>query len=440
MKHLLLLLTWGGTDRPRPAVPRERTRFGQDVHRMVSPRIRHPACSSDDNQNPVLVKEFANVARPGTWSWTWDGKLGDGSTAPRGIYLYRLSAYVPGSAPPDRDSNRSDSLAIVATEIDYDGDEMKWIATCHLNGAMRSGKVEAVATISLRVVSDGNGQPIEGGCRARVADFEANEGGPYVFLMRAWDTGDTDGTDKMHRRREALPCNQQVRDYPVALVGTSIGASSLRATWNAWERCPPFRRPGDGWYFRFTPPRGEQDALFLNVAAQEALYYLNETATGTRLWMAYTHGAQEAAFHGYGLQFAASWLWSHDQAPKPSGKVLAYRVHIANVSPHVMMTACWSGANHEDAKSLMGVLRGKGTANRVSWKRAITQAEGNVFYNGFTTSLRDQMRNTRYLDYGAAIKAGAEQVKDLIYRGKPLHSGFEVELPVMHNEQEVNTH
>ncbi|GBC95826.1 hypothetical protein HRbin16_01623 [bacterium HR16] len=65
---------------------------------------------SDDNQNPVLVKEFENVARPGTWEWTWDGKLDDGSTAPRGIYLYRLSAYVYGSAPPDRDSNRSDYL------------------------------------------------------------------------------------------------------------------------------------------------------------------------------------------------------------------------------------------------------------------------------------------------------------------------------------------
>ncbi|GIV17809.1 MAG: hypothetical protein KatS3mg022_3244 [Armatimonadota bacterium] len=39
---------------------------------------------SSDNQNPVLVKEFANVARPGTWSWTWDGKLGDGMGVLRG--------------------------------------------------------------------------------------------------------------------------------------------------------------------------------------------------------------------------------------------------------------------------------------------------------------------------------------------------------------------
>ena len=67
---------------------------------------------SDDHQTPVLEKEFENVARPSTWSWTWDGKLGDGSTAPCGIYLYRLSAYVYGSAPPDRNSNRSDYLHI----------------------------------------------------------------------------------------------------------------------------------------------------------------------------------------------------------------------------------------------------------------------------------------------------------------------------------------
>ena len=63
-------------------------------------------------QNPVLVREFENLARAGTWEWTRDGKLGAGSTAPHGIYLYRLSAYVYGSAPPDRDSNRSDFLHI----------------------------------------------------------------------------------------------------------------------------------------------------------------------------------------------------------------------------------------------------------------------------------------------------------------------------------------
>ena len=67
---------------------------------------------SDDNQNAVVVKEFANVSRLGTWSWTWDGRLDDGTVAPAGVYVYRLGAYVYGSAPPDRDSNRSDYLFI----------------------------------------------------------------------------------------------------------------------------------------------------------------------------------------------------------------------------------------------------------------------------------------------------------------------------------------
>ncbi|MDW8290552.1 MAG: hypothetical protein RMM06_07490, partial [Armatimonadota bacterium] len=48
--------------------------------------------SSEDNQNPVLVRQFENVSRPGSWSWTWDGRLADGSTAPAGVYSYRLSA------------------------------------------------------------------------------------------------------------------------------------------------------------------------------------------------------------------------------------------------------------------------------------------------------------------------------------------------------------
>jgi hypothetical protein len=38
--------------------------------------------------------------------------LDDGTVAPAGVYVYRLGAYIYGSAPPDRDSNRSDYLFI----------------------------------------------------------------------------------------------------------------------------------------------------------------------------------------------------------------------------------------------------------------------------------------------------------------------------------------
>jgi hypothetical protein len=150
--------------------------------------------------------------------------------------------------------------------------------------------------------------------------------------------------------------------------------------------------------------------------------------------MAYTHGAQEAAFHGYGLQFAASWLWSHDQAPKPSGKVLAYIVHIANVSPHVMMAACWSGANHEDARSLMGVLRGKGTSNRVSWAREIYVAECDAFFNALRDSVVNQIKDTGTLNYREAVQAGVNAVDRLHHSG--LWKG-PIDIPVLYNEQEV---
>jgi len=67
---------------------------------------------SEDNQNPIFARQFDGVSRPGTWSWTWDGRLDDGTVAPAGVYVYRLGAYIYGSAPPDRDSNRSDYLFI----------------------------------------------------------------------------------------------------------------------------------------------------------------------------------------------------------------------------------------------------------------------------------------------------------------------------------------
>ncbi|GIV16343.1 MAG: hypothetical protein KatS3mg022_1778 [Armatimonadota bacterium] len=83
-------------------------------------RVKLEIFRSDDNQNPVLVKEFDRVPHPGNWSWTWDGKLADGTIAPRGIYTYRLSAltYVP--TLPDSDSNRSGTLRITETKLEID--------------------------------------------------------------------------------------------------------------------------------------------------------------------------------------------------------------------------------------------------------------------------------------------------------------------------------
>jgi hypothetical protein len=85
----------------------------------------------------------------------------------------------------------------------------------------------------------------------------------------------------------------------------------------------------------------------------------------------------------------------------------------------------------------MGVLRDKGTSNRVSWNRYAIQAEVSAFYRGFTESIENQIRETGYLDYREAIRVGTKYFEDFLKHGKPYHSGYEAELPVLHNEVEV---
>jgi hypothetical protein len=395
--------------------------------------------TSDNNVTPILVREFTSVPRPGVWQWEWDGRLADGSTAPRGIYLYRLSAeaYVP--TLPDRDSNRSDRLQVISTELDYDYEELEWITRCRLSGVMSSARVDVFSPVSLQTIrTTTDVQVTSDGFLSRVEDFARDEGGDYVFLMRAWDKGDVDGTYKTHRIKEALPLNQRARAYPVALVGTSTGSATLNAAWERLRKCPAFRRSPFSGLLTFTPPRGENTAVFINCTADTARYYLNETASGTKLWMTFAHGAGEPSFRGYGIEFARrSWLWSHNAAPKPSNKSLAFIVQVFNCSPHVIMPSCWSGLNREDPKSLMGVLRDKGTSNRVSWNRKAIQAEVSAFYRGFTESIENQIRETGYLDYREAIRVGTAYVEKFLDRMKAYHSGFEAELPVLHNEVEV---
>jgi|GEM_PF-3204357 len=401
--------------------------------------LRFEIFTSDNNEVPILVKEFTNVPRPGVWQWEWDGRLADGSTAPRGIYLYRLSAeaYVP--TLPDRDSNRSDRLQVISTELDYDYEELEWVTRCRLSGVMSSARVDVFSPVSLQTIrTTTDVQVTSDGFLSRVEDFARDEGGDYVFLMRAWDKGDVDGTDKTHRRKEALPLNQRARAYPVALVGTSIGSTTLNDAWERLRKCPAFRRSPFSGLLTFTPPRGENTAVFINCTADTARYYLNETASGTRLWMTFAHGAGEPSFRGYGIEFARrSWLWSHNAAPKPSNKSLAFIVQVFNCSPHVIMPSCWSGLNREDPRSLMGVLRDKGTSNRVSWNRYAIQAEVTQFYEGFTTSIENQIRKIGYFDYREAIRVGTAYVEKFLDRMKAYHSGFEAELPVLHNEVEV---
>jgi hypothetical protein len=98
---------------------------------------------SEDNQNPIFARQFDGVSRPGTWSWTWDGKLADGVIAPRGVYTYRLSAlaYVP--TLPDSDSDRSDSLRITQTRLEVSEDR-RLLFRYYLSEAGRDGSVLAL--------------------------------------------------------------------------------------------------------------------------------------------------------------------------------------------------------------------------------------------------------------------------------------------------------
>jgi hypothetical protein len=314
--------------------------------------LRLEIFTSDNNEVPILVKEFTNVPRPGVWQWEWDGRLADGSTAPRGIYLYRLSAEARVPTLPDRDSNRSETLRIVSSSLDFDYDEEEWIATCNLSGAFSSGFVQLIAPISLGLIQTASGQPVSGGYRARLPLFEVNEGDPYIFLMRAWDRGNTDGSDKAHRRREALPLNQRNAMFRVALVGMPFSAGTLNYVWNQFKKCPPFRTSVGSALYVFTPPAGERNAVFVSVSAQQALFYLNATACGTEMWIGYAHGAGD--YPGYGMEFSGSWLWSSPSAPALRSVTRAYLEQLARPSRRVIMTGCASGANWEDPRSLMG--------------------------------------------------------------------------------------
>jgi len=207
---------------------------------------------SDDNQNAVVVKEFANVSRPGSWSWTWDGRLDDGTVAPAGVYVYRLGAYLYGSAPPDRDSNRSDYLFIERavdennepmlyaeywgyddreTPEDETDDEhlyfIRWyVLKDSLNTNAHRGEIwlfdpelQRIGTWDLAQLPcvEHNHQPdgltasasgVRHGVLVRVPVSLMVTPGEYLFMVHAVD--DHAAEEKHHRRKFALPLNAQL--------------------------------------------------------------------------------------------------------------------------------------------------------------------------------------------------------------------------------------
>ncbi len=381
--------------------------------------VRLEIYRSDDNQNPLVTKEFSGVTRPGSWSWTWDGRLGDGAPAGDGVYLYRLSAYVPGSAPPDRDSNRSTTLFIRSTSLDFDYDAEEWIVACATNGECSTGKVLLFAPLSLQVMDEAPLEVASTGYCTRMEHFEAREGGAYIFLSCVWDRGDTDGTEKAHRRKPALPLNQKTQPFHVALVGMPFSGRTLEDLWKKYlSKCPPFRTSASSPFFVFAPPLGQQKAVFANITAHEARYYLNRTACMTDMWVAYTHG--HGSYHGYGLEFRDKcFLWSCRAAPAPSNLQRVFLEDVAHPAPRVIMTGCWSGANMESEQSLVGQLRAKAVPKRVAMNRAIVIEEANRFLDAFFKSTKDQASKDRGNppNFYKALQAGAKAVRDFLHSG-----------------------
>jgi hypothetical protein len=171
---------------------------------------------SDDNQNAVVVKEFANVSRPGTWSWTWDGRLDDGTVAPAGVYVYRLGAYVYSSAPPDRDSNRSDYLSLRYTsqagEAQYrglQGSEAQFLIRYHIasDRPASEGKVVVFAPdlnpIYERTLTGDDLNPADHIVVVSVPVDRLSKPSEYLFLICVKDNHAD--VDRSHRRLWALP-------------------------------------------------------------------------------------------------------------------------------------------------------------------------------------------------------------------------------------------
>jgi hypothetical protein len=79
--------------------------------------------------------------------------------------------------PPDRDSNRSDRLQVISTELDYDYEELEWITRCRLSGVMSSARVDVFSPVSLQTIrTTTDVQVTSDGFLSRVEDFARDEG------------------------------------------------------------------------------------------------------------------------------------------------------------------------------------------------------------------------------------------------------------------------
>jgi len=261
--------------------------------------LRLEIFSSDNNQTPVLVKEFTNVPRPGVWQWEWDGRLADGSTAPRGIYLYRLSAEARVPTLPDRDSNRSDFLQLTTglLELVQDNGEQ---ATYRLHYSLTSSENRPASEAHLVVFdpelnivhshSLSSNQLTPGQHCLEFTMPSPEESGRYVFLLMATDNHHD--IDKAHRRRKAKPENaQKAYSAIIAFVNSDVGQSQAGYFWEGCKKMGFKRLKGFAWWYG-NPDIGQM---------RRALEYI-DPATGSKPLKA-------VLFSGHsGAQFAGKLL------------------------------------------------------------------------------------------------------------------------------------
>jgi len=180
-------------------------------------------------QQLVKQETLNNLLCPGTYTYTWDGKMTQqypqgSSIAPRGVYLYDIE--VVGACPYDTDTRCSKALKITQTKFEIEEIEVGYVLEDTAGKSAYQGKVtvfnknlQNLAEIEDGTITNlpGTSNPI---WNEATLNIEFPDEGPYTFLVSAID--DHRELDKAHRRKTALPKNQR-RVLPIHTILLDAG-------------------------------------------------------------------------------------------------------------------------------------------------------------------------------------------------------------------------
>jgi N-acetylmuramoyl-L-alanine amidase len=195
--------------------------------------LRYEIYDCADNTSPIVTHDVPSFPTPGIHTWRWDGRLplpnNKKKLAPKGIYLFRISAFIPNGAL-DGDVDRSTSLQISNVRLEVlAGNNYKLYY--NLNRPARVAEMwifDPSTDVSM----------VQYGCPTAQGENVQNlpygnptrrTPGRMVHLVHAQDTGSTDGTDKWHRDRWALPLG---RKMPVTGVVLDPGHGWKGTVWD----------------------------------------------------------------------------------------------------------------------------------------------------------------------------------------------------------------